>query len=38
SQEFLALYIEAALVYWVICLILSAIQSRLETRLERYVA
>jgi cystine transport system permease protein len=38
SQEFLALYIEAALVYWVICLALSAGQSLLEQRLDRYVA
>jgi cystine transport system permease protein len=38
SQEFLALYIEAALVYWVVCLALSAVQSVLEQRLDRYVA
>ncbi|MGO2659747.1 amino acid ABC transporter permease [Mycetocola reblochoni] len=38
TQEFLALYIEAALVYWLICLVLSAAQSRIETRLERHVA
>lgn len=37
SQEFMLLYLEAALVYWVICLGLSAIQGRLETRLERHV-
>ena len=30
SQEFLLLYIEAALVYWVICLGLATVQSRLE--------
>jgi cystine transport system permease protein len=38
SREFMTLYIEAAAVYWVICLFLSAGQSRLETRLDRYVA
>lgn len=38
SQEFMLLYLEAAAVYWVICLGLSAVQSRLETRLERHVA
>lgn len=38
SQEFMLLYIEAALVYWVICLGLSALQNLLEKRLDRYVA
>lgn len=38
SQEFMALYLEAALVYWVICLVLSSGQSVLERRLDRYVA
>ncbi|MFD1713375.1 amino acid ABC transporter permease [Amnibacterium flavum] len=38
SQEFMLLYIEAAVVYWVICLGLSAVQGRLEKRLDRYVA
>jgi cystine transport system permease protein len=38
SQEFMLLYIEAAAVYWVICLFLSAGQSVLERRLDRYVA
>jgi len=38
SQEFMLLYLEAAVVYWVICLALSAGQSRLERRLDRYVA
>lgn len=36
--EFFALYGTAALYYWVICLVLSFGQSRLEHRLERYVA
>lgn len=38
SQAFLLLYIEAALVYWLICLVLSAGQDRIEKRLDRYVA
>jgi L-cystine transport system permease protein len=38
SQEFLGLYVEAALVYWVVCLALSAGQSLVEQRLDRYVA
>lgn len=38
SQEFMLLYVEAAVVYWVICLFLSGGQSRLERRLDRYVA
>jgi L-cystine transport system permease protein len=38
SQEFMSLYLEAALVYWVICLFLSSGQSVLERRLDRYVA
>jgi His/Glu/Gln/Arg/opine family amino acid ABC transporter permease subunit len=36
--EFFALYGTAAAYYWVICLVLSFGQSRLENRLERYVA
>jgi cystine transport system permease protein len=38
SQEFMVLYIEAAAVYWLICLFLSTGQSLLEKRLDRYVA
>ncbi|WP_026543201.1 amino acid ABC transporter permease [Paenarthrobacter nicotinovorans] len=38
SQEFMALYLQAALVYWVICLVLSTAQSTVERRLDRYVA
>ena len=38
SQEFMLLYLEAALVYWVICLVLSSVQGSLEKRLDRYVA
>ncbi|NQX29645.1 amino acid ABC transporter permease [Microbacteriaceae bacterium VKM Ac-2854] len=38
SSEFMLLYIEAALIYWLICLVLSSGQSVLEKRLDRYVA
>lgn len=36
TYEFLLLYTEAAFVYWIICTILSVVQGRVETRLERY--
>ncbi|WP_199190365.1 amino acid ABC transporter permease [Cryobacterium sp. N22] len=38
SQQFMALYLEAALLYWLICLVLSSGQGVLEKRLDRYVA
>ncbi|MFJ4208400.1 amino acid ABC transporter permease [Paenarthrobacter sp. NPDC089675] len=38
SQEFMILYLQAALVYWIICLVLSTAQSAVERRLDRYVA
>jgi cystine transport system permease protein len=38
SQEFMLLYLEAAVIYWLICLVLSSGQSVLEKRLDRYVA
>ncbi|TBN58226.1 amino acid ABC transporter permease [Glaciihabitans arcticus] len=38
SSEFLLLYAEAAVIYWVICLALSSGQNVLEKRLDRYVA
>ncbi|HJQ05660.1 MAG TPA: amino acid ABC transporter permease [Nocardioides sp.] len=38
NQEFMALYCEAALIYWLFCLVLSTGQSRLERRLDRHVA
>jgi L-cystine transport system permease protein len=38
SNEFLLVYMEAALIYWVICLALSTAQTRVERRLDRYVA
>ena len=36
--EFMVIYLEAALIYWVFCLILSTGQSAVERRLDRYVA
>ena len=38
TQEFMLLYVEAGLVYWVVCLVLSAGQNALERRLDRHVA
>lgn len=38
SGDFMVLYLAAAVIYWVICLVLSTIQSQLEKRLDRYVA
>ncbi|TLK50847.1 ABC transporter permease subunit [Glutamicibacter sp. V16R2B1] len=38
SLEFMTLYLTAAALYWVICLVLSTLQTRLEGRLEKYVA
>ena len=38
SREFMLLYLEAALIYWVICLVLATAQTRVEKRLDRYVA
>ncbi|GAA0960785.1 amino acid ABC transporter permease [Frigoribacterium faeni] len=38
SNQFLLIYLEAALVYWGICLILSFGQDALEKRLDRHVA
>jgi cystine transport system permease protein len=37
SREFMFLYLEAALVYWVFCLVLAVGQDALEKRLDRYV-
>ncbi|WP_053369007.1 amino acid ABC transporter permease [Bacillus sp. FJAT-27245] len=37
NYEFLLLYLEAALLYWVVCFILSIFQGRLEARFDRYV-
>jgi cystine transport system permease protein len=38
SQEFMLLYLEAALVYWLFCLVLASGQGIIERRLDRYVA
>jgi cystine transport system permease protein len=38
SQEFMLLYLEAAVIYWIICLVLASGQNVLEKRLDRYVA
>ena len=38
SNEFMLVYLEAALIYWIICLVLSTGQGFLEKRLDRYVA
>jgi len=37
SLEFMVIYLEAALIYWLFCLALSAGQGALERRLDRYV-
>ncbi|MCD2443293.1 amino acid ABC transporter permease [Agromyces sp. SYSU K20354] len=38
SGQFMLIYLEAALIYWLFCLVLSSGQSMLEKRLDRYVA
>ncbi|MBA2874773.1 amino acid ABC transporter permease [Thermaerobacillus caldiproteolyticus] len=38
NYEFLLLYTEAGLIYWVICFLLSIVQGRIEERLNRYIA
>ncbi|MET0447327.1 MAG: ABC transporter substrate-binding protein/permease [Aeromicrobium sp.] len=38
AQTFFPLYLTAALYYWVVCALLAAGQSRIETRLNRFVA
>jgi cystine transport system permease protein len=38
TYEFMLIYLEAALIYWLFCLVLSFGQSALERRLDRYVA
>lgn len=37
TYEPLLVYAEAALIYWVICFVLSIIQDRIESKLDRYV-
>jgi len=36
TYEFMLVYIEAALIYWLICFLLSLLQARLEKRLSRH--
>lgn len=38
TYEFMVIYLEAALIYWLFCLVLSTGQSAIERRLDRYVA
>lgn len=38
SGKFIELYATAALIYWVICFVLSLVQTRLEDRLGRHIA
>lgn len=38
SYDFLLLYSEAALIYWIFCFILSVFQGRIESRLDRFTA
>ena len=38
SGNFLELYLTAALIYWIICFLLSVVQTRLEDRLGRHIA
>lgn len=37
TYDFMLLYIEAALIYWIICFVLSIIQDRIEHRLEKHI-
>ncbi|OCA88067.1 cysteine ABC transporter permease [Bacillus sp. FJAT-27225] len=37
NYEFLLLYLQAALLYWIVCFILSIFQGKLEARFDRYV-
>ncbi len=38
TYEFLLVYTEAALFYWIVCFFLSLLQSKLEKRFDRYIA
>ncbi|GGD22148.1 amino acid ABC transporter permease [Pontibacillus salipaludis] len=38
TYEPLLLYVEAALIYWIICFILSLVQDQIENKLNRYVS
>lgn len=37
SYEFILIYTEAALIYWLVCFVLSILQGRLESRLSRHL-
>lgn len=38
TYDFMLVYIEAAILYWVVCFLLSLVQQVIETRLERHVS
>ncbi len=38
TYEFLLLYMEAAFLYWIMCFLLTIVQDRIESRLDRYIA
>ncbi|MUK87740.1 ABC transporter permease subunit [Ornithinibacillus sp. L9] len=38
TYEFMLLYVEAAILYWIVCFALSIVQDQIENRLDRYVA
>ncbi|TFE02420.1 amino acid ABC transporter permease [Jeotgalibacillus salarius] len=38
TYDFLQLYITAAILYWIVCFVLSLVQGRIEKKLDRYVA
>nr|GGG88632.1 cysteine ABC transporter permease [Virgibacillus oceani] len=38
TYDFMLIYIEAAILYWIICFLLSIVQQAIEKRLERYTA
>ncbi|PFG41649.1 cystine transport system permease protein [Isoptericola jiangsuensis] len=37
TYEFMLIYVEAALIYWIFCTVLSVAQTRIERKLEQYV-
>lgn len=37
TNEYLIVYMEVAVIYWLICVVLSGVQDRIERRLERHV-
>lgn len=38
TYEFMVIYVEAALIYWVICFVLTLMQERLEAKFDRHIA